>query len=380
MKCDLCEYETTRKSNLKRHTAVVHGLTETIHQCAFCDQIFTDVSNCKRHMVSRCTKRPDAPKVYTDAPKVYLDAPKVYLNAPKVYQDAPCDSEDGTVYTNALSCTRCGATFTRKSSLWRHNSRCKGVPTDPLECVLCMKRFSSNKSKCRHERICIEVAASRKQVINTTNNTNNHTTNNDNRTINNNTLGKQHIQSGGVAIDSLTNNINIIAFKPGDNEQLQLITEHITADVLKQLVRMSENSDVLTSYTEHLLDNPRNRCVKKTNLRTGHSEVHVGNNEWKIFQDKQVYPKLVADVASCFADFLNGHRRQMNHATFMRLVEFVDYMSDQGYCNTDDREKEREIKASYRDILQRTKYTCYNATKQTDDKPNSVSEAVELPH
>jgi len=196
-----------------------------------------------------------------------------------------------------------------------------------------------------------------------TNNTNT-TTNNDNRTINN-TLGKQHIQSGGVAIDSLTNNINIIAFKPEDKEQLQLITEHITADVLKQLVHMSENSDVLSSYTEHLLENPRNRCVKKTNLRTGHSEVHVGNNEWKIFQDKQVYPKLVADVASCFADFLNGHRRQMNHATFMRLVEFVDYMSDQGYCNTDDREKEREIKASYRDILQRTKYTCYNATKQT---------------
>ena len=250
-------------------------------------------------------------------------------------------------------CHQCGKNFKRNCNLTKHMKSCKGVHS--LQCHICLKEFTDRRTKYRHLQECTKDHAT--VINNIINNTNNNINNTDN---------SKHV----------TNNITIIAFRPEDTHHIKLLTDHITKETLKAMLEIPKEKDMLADYTRQLMENPSNQCVKKTNMRSSHSSVHVGNNKWETRHDKEVYPKLVSDVASCFGDFITGKRAdvKMNRSTYSRLVEFMDYMSENGYCA--DEEKEKDVRACHKELIQRTKGIAFDVTTRSGSAIDSVDSGL----
>jgi hypothetical protein len=187
------------------------------------------------------------------------------------------------------------------------------------------------------------------------------------QTVQAHTVQAQSVQMGS---NNTTNNttINIISFNPDDPAQLQLLTDHMDATQLKRIrrsMRTKKQPDVFMDYTKALLDNPGNQCVRKTNLRGVHSRVHVGKGHWETRHDQEVYPKFVSDVAVCLTQFLETKHEdiQRDPHAFEQLLAFADYMADQGYCADDN--KQSEIRANYKQLVQRTKGVIFDRSKES---------------
>ena len=245
-------------------------------------------------------------------------------------------------------CLKCYKVFSSKYTLKRHDDICKGVSSS-LVCQYCNKVFSYNSSKLIHIKKCkiktIQNEKSNEEII--INNSHNQILNN--CTFNNNTI-----------INNTINN-NIIIFDPINVNGTTLKTDHINLDFISRLLKIKEK-DVLTLYTKKLFDNPDNRCIKKTNLRSMFSEIHVGQNQWDICYDIDIYPKFISEISNCLCELLTS--KVSNKKIINKLIEFLDYMAEEGHCNQEDISE--EIKKEYKSQIQKTKAIIYNISKYID--------------
>ena len=104
-KCELCDYETNRIYNLKRHIDIKHA-----------------------------------------QPKVSLVQPKVSPTQPKVSHE---ETNNIPLYT----CENCNKSYKKQWILNRHIKICKGVK-DPFLCNYCNSVFTCKSSKSKHLKIC----------------------------------------------------------------------------------------------------------------------------------------------------------------------------------------------------------------------------------
>ena len=237
-------------------------------------------------------------------------------------------------------CIKCNKLFANKYSLIRHYDICKGV-SSAFECHYCYKKFKSLQSKHVHIKKC-KIKYENKINSNESNNITNIT---NNISINNGTINN-------------ISNTNIIIFDPIGINNTVLKTDHINLEFINKLLKIKEK-DALTLYTKKILDNPDNRCIKKTNLRSMFSEVHVGENIWNTWYDTDIYPKFISEISNCLGNLLLT--KITNRNIIKKLLEFVDYMSEEGYCNND--EISDEIKKDYKKQIQKTKAVIYNMDK-----------------
>ena len=73
-------------------------------------------------------------------------------------------------------------------------------------------------------------------------------------------------------INNITNNnnntYNIIVYKPNGNDTMEFITDHITKNDFKSLfIDNPSEKELVENYARHLLSNPMNQCIKKTNTK-----------------------------------------------------------------------------------------------------------------
>ena len=164
-----------------------------------------------------------------------------------------------------------------------------------------------------------------------------------------------------------TINNNIIVFDPINVNGTTLKTDHINLDFISKLLKIKEK-DVLTLYTKKLFDNPDNRCIKKTNLRSMFSEIHIGQNQWDICYDIDIYPKFISEISNCLCELVTS--KVSNKKIINKLIEFLDYMAEEGHCNQEDISE--EIKKEYKSQIQKTKAIVYNISKYIDEKYSSI--------
>jgi len=328
MKCEHCSYETSKKSNLLRHVKNVHTQTEKAHICLNCDRKFKYQSNLTRHMVSKTCIQPAQQN--NTLPQQNVNIPQQNVNISHV-------------------CQRCSKTLASKQSLDRHVAVCDGTLNAKM-CPKCHKTFAFRQSKTVHMKTC-------EAVISQHHTNNIHTQNNyNNSSVNVNNINHQQNNN---------NNITIVTFNPEDIHTIvPLLTDHIDMNVLRRAIKTQQKPDVLLKYTEELLKKPENRCVKKTNLRSSHSSVHVGNNRWRLKPDALVYPKLVSDIATLVQALLE-HR--LNFPNIPKhiidgLAAFNEYMCDNGYCNETPAEADN-VKHGYKRVVSGTKSLVYEQTK-----------------
>jgi hypothetical protein len=168
-----------------------------------------------------------------------------------------------------------------------------------------------------------------------------------------------------------TTNVTVIVFKPESTDPTSFVIDHIDPKEFGRQITDTNDRDAVLAYTKALLENPSNRCVKKTNMRSSHSSVHIGENKWETRSDRVVYPSLVTQVANCFTDFLNGKRTElmMHRGALRRLQEFADYMADNGFCADED--SQDDVKKGHTLLVQETKGLIFDSSKSKELSANN---------
>ena len=318
--------------------------------CEMCSSTFTRHSSLLRHM-----ERKHAIDDTIDIIQNTKNKGNITNNTGNTTNNT--GKHDGIAGCNNL-CDMCNKEFTRTWYLRKHLDCCRGVK-NPLQCEYCKKHFLHKDSRFKHYKVCktkkeidsmaLVPVADPSDVVQPT-------------TINNN-IETQNIQTQ-QNIQNQNNNQNvIIVYNPGSTE---FKTDHLKADDLQKILQLATpfvNSNAVREYTRQIMSHPENQCIKKEDLKSGHSEVHLGDNQWELELDRDIYPKLASNMANSMSDFLYTKRDQLRREMFDKLTKFVDHMADEGYINTDDAEKHKEMKKEYKTFVKGLKLIVFGATR-----------------
>jgi len=300
-------------------SSTTHPISHT--ECAICHKILSNSYSLRRHIIS------------------------FHKNKNVAVQDTNVAVQDTNVAKH--QCPLCYNTFSHKWCLTRHLTVCKGVQKQ-FECKNCLKKFKTQVSQNKHYKMCAEKNKQSSINIGTQNNIE---TQNNINTQNNTNIETQH------------NNIIVVYNKCGGTP---FTTDHLTAEDFKKILELASphiDSQTMTEFSRKLLSHPENMCIKKTNIKMNHSQVHTGDNNWETHLDSVVYPKLANDMANEMFEIINAKRRQLKKEMFDKLRDFVDYMADNGYINTDDKDRQKEIRKEYKTFVKGLKLIVYRNTK-----------------
>jgi hypothetical protein len=335
LKCDLCDYITLRSYNLHRHMVLKH--IETSHPNML---IKENILAKKENILAK------KENIFEQ-------------NTGKEDKNIPDENR----------CDKCKRVFSSRWYAQKHEEKCTGSAVIH-QCVYCKKEFSFSTSKYRHQKCCVFKHS---QVSLPSQSTSSPSTSTSKSTFSNSQIPPvemhMHIHAG-TSIQNIQhienhNHIhNIVIYNP-DNPSF--LTDHIDGIKLKEILNQPSEKHIVSSYSRELLDRVENQCIRKTNLRSSHSQVHIGNNQWQSLLDKDLYPKLMCTIANGFCDFLTSkqdekHLKIRKHI-FEKLIPFLDYLSDSGYCN--DEERQKEILENFNTLVQELKLIAFDLSKKT---------------
>jgi hypothetical protein len=173
----------------------------------------------------------------------------------------------------------------------------------------------------------------------------------------------------GDNVQNQTNNtqiINLVVYNNREGDNIQFKRDHIDAKQLRKLfiagdkVAPERLTNIMREWTGQILSHDDNKCVKKTNMRSSHSQVHVGENKWESRLDKEIYPRMVNSIANDFSDFFSEKYQKFRNV-YKALEAFLDYMASDGYCAND---KEKKIDGAYKTLVKELKLLIFDRTKQ----------------
>jgi hypothetical protein len=149
-------------------------------------------------------------------------------------------------------------------------------------------------------------------------------------------------------------------------------------DIENKINNITENNIVITQNIHHITDEKflrtlywfidkifkveSNRCIKKTNIKSNHSKIHVGNNEWEIVDDVIVYNKIVNDILlnflscldKCQQDVLSIPMCQEKKETLQQKIsEFI----------LNHNQNNPQSRRDFKKIIHYVKIVVYNYTK-----------------
>ena len=345
-----------------------------IHTCEHCDYTSQWKCNVTRHMVRKHSNAENenvSQMLSLDVPNVVAHVPNVVAHVPNVVVLQNNNISEINLDTNGIlckTCEKCNKLFSRRDKMLKHTTICKGI-INTLSCEYCSKTFASRYTKSHHLRLCkakkevdmcalvvhdpqntVESAHEEPQepqepqeptVQNITNNTINNTINN-NGTINNNNTVIQ----------------NIIVYNANS---MELLNDHITKSELRKMVNSLDFPKVLTDYSTALLSRRENQCVRKTNLRSTSSAIHVGDDKWIYQSDKEVLPKLLSHIATNLGNIQHEYKIKI----MAELDTFIiDVQSEAIDCHENAAEEAR-LKVLFKRTLTNVKHLLFNLTKQT---------------
>lgn len=353
--------------------------TAPFHTCKFCDYKSKWNHNVLRHTVTKHPQNDATPNVAQATPNVTLATPNVTLSTPNVTRIA---TPDESIPQNCRTCYKCDKVFSRHNVLTRHVIHCTGLSS--LQCPICQKLVNSRGSKYKHVKACrakreeeskalvvvqpLEVELqlpellAQTEVIPLQEPTSATIAN----TTNNITINGDVQQNNNITNNNITQ--NIIVFQHNE----PLLHDHITKKALRKILQSHHcnYSDLLTAFSQEVLKRKENQCVRKTNLRSTSSAVHVGNDVWEARTDKQVIPKLLCNLAMTFAGSMETYKLAIQKA----LDQFIEDVTCDGEHGNDDAEEIAHMQKLYKNTIGNVKHILFNVTKQTmgEKKANAM--------
>ena len=337
--CEYCDYKSNRRYNLTQHVVIKHIDSGNFGNAS-------DAPLCNPNYAK------DNPNSTKDNPNSTKDNPNSTKDNPDSTKDNPDSTKDNPSIIDRNQCDKCEKVFAKYYTKVKHIKTCKGK-INPLQCQICDEIFTLAPAKYRHQKKCIAKDTEKKKeemnihTLIENQNIENNITNNVNNNINN------------VSNSHNTQNINLISFSTDVDNCNFVKTEAFHKKIRRLLKRYTSEIQMIKDYNKELYSIKDNQCIKKTNLRSMHTKVHIGNNKWVTRRDKDVYPQLVANYAN---DLCNMIIKENNREKYRNLEKKLDYFTDGGYIN-DTEDKQREITNEYNDAIQDIKVFSYDENK-----------------
>jgi hypothetical protein len=288
-------------------------------------------------------------KVIFPSTKVILPSTKVILPSTKVILPSANDKQ----------CEKCERVYAKRCTMLKHFEKCQGL-INPLQCKYCLKLFTQKNNIPRHIKVCKAALGTLCTVINTntTNNNNNNNTNNINNTNNTNNINNNNNITNNTI--NINNNITVtcpIVFQ----ENMPYLYDHISKEEIKKIVGRSDFVELIGLFSKDILTREENQCVRKTNLRSASSIVHLGNNVWESQADSHVIPRVLCNLAMSLSGSTEDHTIKIRAA----LEDFIEDLTCYGEHGNSNPEEILNLKQLYKKTMANLKHSIFNITKQT---------------
>jgi len=291
-KCALCEYQTKRKFDLKRHHNAKHF----------------------RELQSLLIQTEDVQKVNPNVQKVNPNVQKVNPNVQKVNPRILC-------------CTKCNKVYKTQRHLFNHEKKCNKV--DSLTCPRCMVSFTKKQAKSRHikENKCKArsiIHARLPNSQNIQNITNNNIDNSVNKTVNNiliNNFGSERI-------------------------------DHIIHKDIVKMLTSGENTIPLYIQKKHFDEEfPENNNIKYTD--DNKCKVFE-NNGWKEKDISLMSNKLIKDNTEILLFYCDNN--DVNILNEISDVEKYDHVKNKLFIvyNKSDNHKYNDVLSKIKELIKNT--------------------------
>ena len=334
--CRICDKKYSRKYTLERHLVSIHGYLYKDYLKEFV--------NITEKTDTNCTILPVITDNLTD----------------KSERDNQITNKSNTI--DDKTCNKCNKTFSRKWDLKKHKETCKGI-IDKFSCEYCNKKFTHHDSRYKHIKTCkkkkeldanaliakdtknVESQQITQQTANTINNNNTTNIENQNNTVNNNTV----------------NNITVLAFPSDGDGDFEFDTAHISEQFMNKLLQKVQHPQFkFNNFFDKLMDNPKNRIIKKNSPNTSYSKIHQGDDKWDYGYDKDIYKTLTHHTTvAAFNKIENTRENNKAMEFYYNLKNFESYVKEVNEMDYDSSE--------YNDILQRIKLIVVNLTKKWEE-------------
>ena len=342
-----------------------------MYKCTTCDCDFASKYSLERHTVRKHVNKID--RVNGEIAQNCGNSTQNISNSTHFSGNLNQEESDDDYgfETELTHCPSCKKEFKRQWCLYRHIKTCR-FKGDKYNCEYCNKNFKHSNSKYKHYKIC-KIKNRTGIVIEEPNEKNKeiqeHTTIQEQSIQNASVINNKNTIENQTNIENQNNTQNIIIVYNPDN--MEFVTDKINYDIIQKLLQcrnIESKSQLVSDYGKEIFSIPENQCIKKNDLKSGHSEVHLGD-KWEMKLDKHIYPKLACSVANNMSDYLNSKKDIVRHEIFNKTMKFLDYMSDEGYINTDDKEKAKQIKQEYKDLIRELRLIIHS---KTDKNKNST--------
>ena len=312
-------------------------------ECTFCHYKTNRPFNLDRHMVIKHLQQ----KKKNTSTKETLASTKETLDSTKIILPNQCDI--------------CEKIFAKHCTMIYHKEKCKGK-INPFQCIYCNEIFTYSTHKYRHQKICKEKIPSTDLCI-PENEANSIIGTNINIGTNICTnIGNIENQNNNTSNINNTQNINIVIYSNDTTEKF-LNDSHIDNNTIAKIINDQSMLDTLNNYNRELFSIKENQCIRKTNLRSSDSKIHIGNNKWETRKDSEIFPKLMCSSANSFSEILTLKRLSRRYP---ELDKVLHYVGEEGYINTDDKIKEKEINDLFKDSVRSFTRIIYDLTNENN--------------
>ena len=348
--CSFCVYTTQRAYNLQRHMLSKHADNTNI------DIIINDLN---KKIVQN---------VYNDVENVNNIVENVYNNVQNV--NTSVENVNNLYgkhgHTEVMyKCPECYKEYKHKRYLTAHLEKCEKNKT-PYECMLCKKVLSSRqalylhkKNHCKGTDIVPYVPLEAGAVIGTDPAA--PSTSAAASTINNGTLINtqvNQVSTNSNNTNNTNNNITVNIFPQALESDFEINTDHMDIKRLKRNILNQSIYQAIGTSMRMVLENKNNLPVKKKNMRSNYSYVHVGDNKWEARNDSEVFGMISFHISRCIQVYLDGKNLKQLQEYYREAAEVLEFIGAD--LALDELKEEREVWQKAQRVMEVIKLGAYD--------------------
>lgn len=321
-KCSQCDYATDKKYNYERHTNTVHI-----------------VNNNDSYDITQ----------FNNNNTLNINTNTLNNNTDTLNNNIDTQNTNIPVENIQFKCPDCYKSFSRKFNLERHIPTCNRRQ-NPYQCTACLKSFTCSSGLSQHKKFCkgnalvVPNSQTKAVIPSGSNNTN----------VNaENVQMIQQQQNADTINNNNTVNINILTCPQSREEKFDFDCENISLEDLMGILQKSKDSFLrFNRFVSKVLENPRNRVVRKLSAKDCHSLVHVGDDKWELAHDNDTYPIITHHMTTAaLGKSIELDKNDKNY--FIKAFqEQIRVFNEMDYDSLD-----------YNSIVQRIKYHVINITR-----------------